>query len=165
MEPWRARRLTPGEVALAAETFGPSLDASRVRIWSAPVSRRRGLRPFVPGGWVWPGRTLVVYPRDLARTDFTAAEVSLWDQSVLIHELTHAWQSQRGVNLLLSKLRAGDGPAAYAYRLTPDCRWDGFNIEQQAMIVQHDFLRRRGRAAPHPETAYLAVLPFGRPNA
>ena len=165
MKPGRARRLTPAEAVLATETFGGTLNVSRVRIWSAPIGRCWGLRPFVPGGWLWPGRTLVVYPWDLARRDFAAEHVSLWDQSVLIHELTHAWQSQQGVNLILGKLRAGDSAASYAYQLTPDCRWEIFNIEQQAMIVQHDFLRRRGRPAPHPETAYLAVLPFGRADA
>jgi hypothetical protein len=78
--------------------------------------------------------------------------------------MVHVWQSQRGVNLLLAKLRAGDSDASYAYDLTPDCRWDGFNIEQQAMMVQHDFLRRRGRTAPYPDSAYLAVLPFAPPQ-
>lgn len=159
MRPGRARRLTAGETRLAGETFGPALDAARVRIWSAPVGRGWGLRPFVPGGWLWPGRTLVVYPWDLARRDFS--DGSLWEQSVFVHELTHAWQSQRGVNLLWAKLRAGDRPGAYTYRLTEGCRWEAFNIEQQAMIVQHDFLRRRGRPAPHAASAYRAVLPFG----
>jgi hypothetical protein len=158
MRPWRLRRLSPGERALAAEVFGPGLDAARVRVWSCPPLAWTTRRPFCAGGWLLPGRTLLVYPPRLARADF--AEAALGEQGVFVHELTHACQSQQGVNLLLAKLRAGDSAAAYAYQLTPDCRWEGFNIEQQAMMVQHDFLRRRGRAAPHPEEAYLAVLPF-----
>jgi hypothetical protein len=115
-------------------------------------------RPFCAGGLLWPGRSLVLYPPDEARADFV--EASLSEQGIFIHEMTHVWQSQQGVNLLLAKLRAGDTAASYAYDLTPECAWDGFNIEQQAMIVQHAFLLRRGRLARHPETAYLAVLPF-----
>ena len=159
--PWRLRRLTAGERALAAEVFGPGLRTQRVRVWSCPPLGWTTRRPFCAGGWLLPGFTLVVYPPAQAAADFSAA--TLWDQSVFVHELTHAWQSQQGVNLLWAKLRAGDSAASYAYRLTPGCRWEGFNIEQQAMMVQHDFLRRRGRAAPHPEEAYLAVLPFGAP--
>lgn len=160
MRAWRARRLTPGERALCQEVFGPSLERGRVRVWSCPPLGWTTRRPFVAGGLLWPGRSLVLYPPHMAHRDFSAHDVSVWDQSVFIHEMTHVWQSQEGVNLLWGKLRAGDRPTSYAYRLTPGCAWDGFNIEQQAMMVQHDFLRRRGRPAPHPEAAYLAVLPF-----
>ena len=141
--------------------FGPSLDLGRVRLWSCPPIGWTTRRPFVAGGMLWPSRSLIIYPPDMARADFAAPDVSLWDQSIFIHEMVHVWQSQRGVNLLTAKLRAGDRAESYAYDLTPDCVWDGFNIEQQAMMVQHDFLRRRGRGAPFPETAYMAVLPFG----
>ena len=158
MRPWTARPLTPGERALCMETFGGDLHLDRVRLWSCPPLAWTTGRPFCAGGWLWPGRSLIVYPPRDAHADFAGA--SLWEQSIFIHEMTHVWQSQRGVNLLWAKIRAGDGPSAYAYDLTPDCIWDGFNIEQQAMLVQHAFLQRRGRAAPHPEAAYLAVLPF-----
>ena len=160
MRPGRLRRLLDGECALAAEVFGPDLDLGRVRVWSCPPLAWTTRRPFCAGGWLLPGRSLLVYPPAQALADFSQAP--LWEQSVFIHELVHAWQSQQGINLLLGKIRAGDTAASYAYDLTPDRRWDGFNIEQQAMVVQHDFLRRRGRPVQHPEAAYLAVLPFGR---
>ena len=158
MPPWALRALTPGERDLSTEVFGPTLDLDRVRVWSCPPLSWTTRRPFCAGGLIWPGRSLILYPPSGAHADFALAP--LWEQSVFIHEMTHVWQSRQGVNLLLAKLRAGDGPAAYAYDLTPDCRWDGFNIEQQAMLVQHAFLDRRGRPAPHPPEAYLAVLPF-----
>ena len=162
MRPWAARRLTAGEGALCVEAFGGELRLDKVRLWSCPALAWSTGRPFCAGGWLWPGRTLIVYPPAQAHRDFALAPI--WDQGVFLHEATHAWQSQRGVNLLLAKLRAGDGEAAYAYDLGPDRSWDGFNIEQQAMLVQHAFLRRRGRAAPHDEAAYLAVLPFADPS-
>lgn len=154
-----ARRLTPGERALCREVFGDGLDLDRVRLWSCPALAWTTRRPFCAGGLLWPGRSLILYPPAQARADFADAPLS--EQGIFIHEMTHVWQSQRGVNLLLAKLRAGDTPASYAYDLTTDCAWDGFNIEQQAMLVQHAFLARRGGRAPHREAAYLAVLPFG----
>ena len=158
MRPWSARSLTAGEAALCKEALGGQLRLDRVRLWSCPPLAWSTGRPFCAGGWLWPGRTLIVYPPAQAHEDFALAP--MWDQSVFVHEATHAWQSQQGVNLLWAKLRAGDGEAAYAYDLGPDRTWDGFNIEQQAMLVQHAFLRRRGRGAPYEEAAYLAVLPF-----
>ena len=158
MKPWSRRRLTTGERSIARECFGGALDLDRVRLWSCPPLAWTTRRPFCAGGWLSPGLSLVVYPPEQAWADFSLAP--LWHQSVLVHELTHAWQSQQGVSLPLAKLRAGDSAASYAYELTPDCDWDGFNIEQQAMLVQHAYLQRRGGAAPYPERQYLSVLPF-----
>ena len=165
MRRWRARRLTAGEAALCREVFGGQLRLERVRLWCCPPVGWTTERPFVAGGLLWPGRSLILYPPAEARLDFSAPETPLYEQSVFIHEMTHVWQSQQGVNLLFAKLKAGDGPAAYAYQLTPGCLWRRFNIEQQAMIVQHDFLRRRGWPSVHPTEAYLAVLPFAPTDA
>jgi hypothetical protein len=158
MPSWKVRRLTPGERALSREMFGDRLRLDPVRIWSCPPLAWTTRRPFCAGGLLWPGRGLILYPPREARADF--AHAPLGEQGVFIHEMTHVWQSQQGVNLLLAKLRAGDRPASYAYDLTPDCAWEGFNIEQQAMLVQHAFLASRGRPARHPQGAYFAVLPF-----
>ena len=158
MKPWTARPLTPGERDLSREMFGDALQLHAVRVLSCPLLARTTRRPFCAGGLLWPGRSLILYPPAEARADF--ADAPRGEQGVFIHEMTHVWQSQRGVNLLLAKLRAGDAPASYAYDLTPGCAWDGFNIEQQAMLVQHAFLLRRGRPSRHPESTYLAVLPF-----
>ena len=160
MKPWSVRRLTPGERRLVHDTFGDAVDVEPVRIWAPPIPRRLRPRPFAPGGLLWPGRDLIVWTG--APLDFAAPEVPLFTRSVFIHEMTHVWQSQRGVNLLFAKLRAGDDDAAYAYALDREQAWGAFNIEQQAMIVQHDFLRRCGGGCPYPAEAYAAVLPFGR---
>ena len=159
MKPGRARPLTDGERALVHENFGPAVALDRVRLWSCPALALTG-RPFVAGGLLWPGRSLILYPPAQAREDFAAPGTPVAVQGVFLHEMTHVWQSQRGVNLLFAKLRAGDSAASYAYALDPPCAWAGFNIEQQAMIVQHDYLRRCGGECPYPEEAYLAVLPF-----
>ena len=82
--------------------------------------------------------------------------------AVFIHELVHVWQAQNGLNLLTGKLRAGDGPAAYAYPLDDLCDWGGLNIEQQAMVVEHRFILSRGGRAPAGQAFYDRVCPLAR---
>jgi hypothetical protein len=145
MKPGTLRRLTEGETALATAVFGSALALERVRIFALPVWRR----PFAAGP------ALVFWPAFGALQDFSLARLSL--QGVLIHELTHVWQAQQGINLLTGKIRAGDHPASYRYPVGNDCDWSGLNIEQQAMVVQHRFLELRGINAP-PEHAHFDRL-------
>jgi hypothetical protein len=142
------RSLTPGETALAHEMFGAGLDPGQVRILAVPLLRRA----FVAGPRliVWPARAL---PADFAQAPLAA-------QATFVHELTHVWQAQNGVALLLAKLKAGDGPRAYAYDLSLSPDFARLNIEQQAMVVEHAFLALRGGQAPHPPTVYADL---GRP--
>ena len=142
MAPLTWRRLTAGERALAAEMFGEALAPARVRILALPLWPRA----FVPGA------ALMVWPAAAAWRDFAAAPVPL--QAVFVHELTHVWQAQGGIFLPLAKLKAGDGPGAYAYDLADGRAFAERNIEQQAMIVQHAFLSARGWPAPHPPDLY-----------
>ena len=136
MTRFRLRRLTPAERALAAEMFGVGLHTARIRILALPLWPRA----FVAGGSliVWPARDLPV--------DFGNAPIR--DQATFVHELTHVWQAQRGVSLILGKLRAGDSPAAYAYDLTHETDFAALNIEQQAMVVEHAFAASRGQPTP-----------------
>jgi hypothetical protein len=147
MKPLSLRRLTEGERALAAEVFGTALKAERVRVLALPIWDRA----FVagPGLMVWPART--------APRDFSAPETPLWLQAVFVHELTHVWQAQRGVSLLLAKIKAGDRADAYAYDLDAGPGFDAMNIEQQAMVVEHAFLAARGGETPHPAAYYAAA--------
>ncbi|WP_240606383.1 hypothetical protein [Phenylobacterium kunshanense] len=144
-KPFRLRRLSPGERALAAEVFGAGLDAGRVRILALPLWRRA----FVAG----PG--LIVWPAASLPADFAASEVPLRAQAVFVHELTHVWQAQNGVRLLLAKIKAGDSAASYAYDLERGPGFLAMNIEQQAMVVEHAFLASRGGETPHPASLYV----------
>lgn len=146
MAPGAFRTLTSGERGLAHEMFGAALDTAGVWIFAIPLWPRA----FVPGG------RLIVWPASEALADFSLAPLFL--QSVFIHELTHVWQAQIGVNLLAAKLRAGDGPAAYAYDLSKIGDFSALNIEQQAMVLQHAFLAARGGSAPHEGEAYARIL-------
>lgn len=148
------RPLTPGEADLAREAFGDALRCNSIRLVAAPWPFNRA---FVPGRWfgrewiVWPGRTL---PADIATAP-------LRPQATFVHELTHVWQAQQGVNLLTGKLRAGDRPSSYAYPTGMECAWGGLNIEQQAMVVEHRFRLLRGGEVPAPAEFYDRVCPLG----
>jgi hypothetical protein len=145
------RALTEAEKALAREAFGAAIDLAPVRLIGWPFRRA-----FVAGRWF--GRDWIVWPQAQLVADFAVAPVRM--QGVLIHELTHVWQAQQGVNLLFAKLKAGDTSASYAYRVEPTCRWDALNIEQQAMVMEHRFHCRRGRPTPGDRTFYDTVCPF-----
>jgi hypothetical protein len=148
------RPLTSGEADLAREAFGDALCCESIRLLGVPWPFRRA---FVPGHWF--GRDWIVWPRRILPPDIAAAPLKL--QAVLVHELTHVWQAQRGVNLLTGKLRAGDRPASYAYPTGMDCEWGGLNIEQQAMVVEHRFRLLRGGDVPAPAEFYDRVCPLG----
>lgn len=148
------RSLTEGERALASEAFGDALALDPVRFLTAPWPFNRA---FVPGRWF--GRDWVVWPKQTLPPDIALAPLRL--QALLIHELTHVWQAQQGVNLLTGKLRAGDTPSSYEYPVGMACDWGGLNIEQQAMVVEHRFRLTRGLPAPADPAFYDRVCPIG----
>ena len=143
--PLSLRPLTAGERALGEEMFGAGLDASRVRILAIPAWRRA----FVAGP------RLIAWPAAALPADFTAEPLRI--QATFVHELTHVWQAQNGVALILAKLRAGDSAQAYAYDLSAGVDFADLNIEQQAMVVEHAFLAARGAATPHSPQVYAAA--------
>jgi hypothetical protein len=155
MKPLTMRWLTPAEQALARQVFGGGIRPERVRILAQPILPR----PFTPGS------AGIVYPVVESLTDFT--EGALPDQATLVHELTHVWQAQHGVILPIAKLQAGDSDAAYRYDLDTQT-FPQMNIEQQARVVEHDFVLSRqetlltGRPPPFPRAKYAAQRGFWR---
>lgn len=149
------RTLTEGERVLAAAAFGDALSLSTLRFLASPWPFDRA---FVPGRWF--GREWIVWPARTLPRDFAAAPLRL--QAIFIHELTHVWQAQQGVNLLTGKLKAGDRPSSYEYPVGMDCAWGDLNIEQQAMVVEHRFRLGRGQRTPGDRAFYDRVCPIGR---
>lgn len=146
MRPAHWRRLTPGERAIALSLPRAAFPADGLSLLAAPWLSRA----FVPGS------RLIVWPAATAWTDFALAPLET--QAVFVHELVHVWQARSGVFLPWAKLRAGDGPRAYAYDLAEARDFSMLNIEQQAMVIQHDFLASRGGAAPYGARDYKALL-------
>jgi len=147
------RPLTPAERSLTVQLFGDAIALDAVRI------RRRRWWPLQP-------RNVVMAPRGhihfhpggtCYRACFGGA--ALDEQALFIHEMTHVWQHQAGMNLLLRRHPF----CRYAYVFEPGRPFARYGIEQQAEIVRHVFLMRAGRTiAGKPPLAVLeAILPFG----
>lgn len=150
------RALTEGEVALARSVYGTAIDYAPVRIvrgkWAffqprGTVMAPRGNIHFHPGCALW-------------REDFANCPLDL--QGLFIHELCHVWQHQRGVCLPLARHPF----CRYHYAIRPGWPLERYGIEQQAEIVRHAFLLRRGvPVAGAPDSAqYETILPFGEPS-
>jgi hypothetical protein len=148
------RCLTRGEIALARSVFGDAIDYAPVRLlrrrWF-PFQRKdvvmapMGHIHFHPGGPYW-------------TEDFAAAPARR--QGLLIHELTHVWQSQTRGRWYLVLMRHPF--CRYRYGFDPCRRFEDYGLEQQAEIVRHVFLLRRNEyveGAP-PLRALEAILPF-----
>lgn len=72
--------------------------------------------------------------------DFSVAPLSA--QGLFIHEMTHVWQSQTKGRWYLPLWRSFS--RRYDYALRPGWKLEQYGIEQQAEIVRHAFLLRRG---------------------
>ena len=96
----------------------------------------------------------------LALASGVVAVLLLYRALLFIHELTHVWQHQSGINLILRRHPF----CRYAYALTPGKPLTRYGIEQQAMIVEDAFRLRHERAAPEMLARYEEVvspLPLG----
>lgn len=148
------RPLTEGEQELARSVFAAAIDYNAVRVY------RRKWFPFQPKQTVMaPDGHIWIHPKStLWRDDFGAAPLSL--QALFIHEMTHVWQAQTRGRWYLALMRHPF--CRYAYRHRPGWPLERYGLEQQAEIVRHVFLLRRGhRLAAAPEIDRLEeVLPF-----
>jgi hypothetical protein len=151
----RERPLTAGETEMARSVFGDSIDYAQVllipRKWWPLHPRNTAMAPtgnihFHPHGDLW-------------SDDF--ARESLPRQGLFIHEMTHVWQSQKRGRYYLPLMRHPF--CRYRYEVREGWPLDRYGLEQQAEIVRHVFLARKGWALPGAEKlAKLADhLPFG----
>jgi hypothetical protein len=86
--------------------------------------------------------------------DFSHAPLKL--QGLLIHELTHVWQTQTRGRFYLPLMRHPF--CRYSYDLIPGQPFAHYGLEQQAELVRHAFLARHGvRLAAAP---LANLLPF-----
>jgi hypothetical protein len=147
------RALTSGEIALVQSVFGTTLKTGSVQI-----HRRKWwlLQPvsitMAPNGHLWfhPGS-------DIYCDDFSTARLGL--QGFFLHEMTHVWQTQTGLNLVFARFLW----SPYRYLpLVPGKSFESYGIEQQAEIVRHYFLLREGLKVEGagPLKDYQRLLPF-----
>lgn len=147
------RLLTPGERDLVASVFGAALDPDPVTIRRAKFFMfQPAWITMAPNGHIW------FHPNGPNwSADFTAESIGY--RAHFIHEMTHVWQHQTGINLILRRLPF----ARYRYRLEPGKPFTGYGLEQQASIVEDAYLLREGRRLEGrpPLERYAAMLPFG----
>jgi hypothetical protein len=146
------RVLTVGETALARSMFGEAIDYSVVRLhrrkWAFFQPRRTVM---APDGHIWFHPEGSAYCHDFCTHDHDA-------QGLFIHEMTHVWQRQKGIFLPLVRHPF----CRYDYVLKPGWPLERYGIEQQAEIVRHAFLLRKGHpviGAP-PVEQYQSLTQF-----
>ncbi|MEM7700588.1 MAG: vgr related protein [Pseudomonadota bacterium] len=121
---------------MARTVFGDAIDYEPVRI------RRRKWFPFQPRKVTMaPQGHIHFHPNGAAYCDDFSAQ-GLVRQGLLIHELTHVWQTQTRGRWYLVLHRHPF--CRYDYTLKPGQPLTSYGIEQQAMIVQHAFWLRNG---------------------
>nr|WP_249171994.1 vgr related protein [Erythrobacter sp. JK5] len=128
--------MTPGETELARTVFGDAIDYGAVKL------RRRKWFPFQPRKTTMaPRGHLHFHPRGTAYCD-DFSTTNLVRQGLLIHELTHVWQTQTRGDWYLVLHRHPF--CRYGYSLKPGQPFTAYGIEQQAEIVKHAFWLRHG---------------------
>lgn len=136
------RPLTDGEKHLAKSVFGDSLVLDNIRLKSA--------------WWVLKGYAVapngnIYYHKDDWRADFS--HDTLAKRAWLIHELTHVWQVQQGINVLFKALFN----RKYSYVIEHTKPFLRYGVEQQASMVEDYYIRREtGKDC----TDWIACVPF-----
>ena len=134
------RHLTAGEVELARTIFGDAIDYGAVQI------RRRKWFPFQPKRITMAPRGHLHFHPDGAAYCDDFSQVGILRQGLLIHELTHVWQTQERGDWYLILNRHPF--CRYDYSLKPGQPFSSYGIEQQAEIVKHAFWLRHGMKVP-----------------
>lgn len=145
---------TPGEGGLITDVFGDAIDAAHVRFHRAKwwLFQPRHI-VMAPDGHIW------FHPTNPSwRDDFSTAPLAL--RALIVHELTHVWQHQRGISLPLRRHPF----CRYGYAIKPGRRFTAYGLEQQAEIVRHAYVLREGGEVPGAPALdiYAALIPFGR---
>ncbi len=149
-----SRPLNADERALARSIFGKAIDYDRVLIcaskWIFFQPRRTVMAPM---------GNIHFHPKGgLYCDDFCTAPLNR--QGLFIHEMVHVWQAQTRGRWFLPLMRWPFD--RYGYTLKPGWMLGRYGLEQQAEIVRHYFLLKRGHVvagAPGLE-AYRAILPY-----
>lgn len=135
------RRLYHSEIQIATSVFRSSVDLSKVRVSNQIGGGNRPWVSSIPFG----DQTIHVGP-NLYPSSLPSA--------LLVHELVHVWQYQRGGLVGVNSILTGQ---TYDYLLgssgTPYKSWESFNVEQQAQIVEDWY--RQGMSSSDRRFPYI----------
>ena len=142
----RDRGLTAGEVDMARQVFGDSIDYSKVKLHDHEYWLTLGFQKsnvsVTPNGQIYFGK-------DNYKDDYSA-EVLAW-QHHFIHEMTHVWQYQLGYPVLLT--RAFRPKMSYSYMPMDGKKLNDYNMEQQGDILA-DYFVASCKEKPFATTLY-----------
>lgn len=131
------RELTFGEINLAKSVFGQRINYKKVRIHNSsylPFGLQGDHFTMTPNG--------EIYFLHWYRDDFSKTLPFL--QHLFIHEMSHVWQRQKGMNVILRGLIS----SVVSYRYVLDGRLlSEYPMEQQSQIIADNFtLEKEGYA-------------------
>ncbi|WP_374663084.1 hypothetical protein [Acinetobacter sp.] len=152
LEHFQCRNLTDGEIALCQTVFGSLIDYTQVQIMN---------QPYLP----WQPKHVVMAPegRIHALAPSYSPDYALESrpyQGLFIHEMTHIYQHQQRINVLLRGAllqsafwlsRGKYNP--YEYRLQEGKKFFDYNIEQQGNIARDIFFKRISNIILNTETS------------
>jgi hypothetical protein len=124
-----ARGLTSGEIAMAQQVFGSSIDYSKVKIHKGEYlwfGLQRNNTVMAPNGEVY-------YNKEMFREDFSVGTVDHVSQLTFMHEMTHVWQYQLGYPVKgRGAIRVG---LSYKYTLDASKLLSDYDMEAQGNIL------------------------------
>lgn len=159
------RPINEDETALARQVFEDQLPYDKIYIANFYLPGNEGVAVTVASGTeIIPIRALTEYTIYFGPVVFRdGAHATRGDRKTFIHELTHVWQGYHStfswvymVNSLLSQGRAlivhRDRERAYEFKAGG--RWESYNVEQQASMVEKWF--EEGMRPEHELYTYIA---------
>lgn len=144
-----SRTLTDAEIEFARQVFQDKLPYKKIHITSYYLPGNQGVPvTLASAGSIIATRTRRNYTIYFGPDVYNDGAHAPATAAVFIHELTHVWQGyyrkhswEYMFESMLAQghaiLTTGDRGGAYLYE--PGGRWDGYNVEQQAHIVQDWF--------------------------
>jgi len=150
------RSLTSGEIAICQKIFRDSINYKNVKVINSAILPKQDV-PVTPYGSPHYPDNLTgsdVYQSDFSNPKFkgntnvgNGRDLTIVSRMTSIHEMTHGWQYQKGLNLSkrgiilqpLDRLIPDSIYDAYSYQLKYGSKFNDFNFEQQATIVSDYF--------------------------
>jgi hypothetical protein len=142
------RTLTQGEINLSTIMFGSKINYSKVKIY------HNTYLPFMPdknslmtpNGNIYASKNSTMYSSDFSTVSPPAYAKwpLIYPQAVFIHEMTHVWQYQVGMNVKTRRTIGGESNYYYDFATFGKKDFKEYGIEEEAQIVQDFYLLLHG---------------------
>lgn len=141
LDHFKYRALTVGEIRLCQSVFGNLIDYKKVKVLNQPYLPWQPVHMFMaPEGYIH------------SRNENYSSDYSQENrgyQAIFIHEMTHIYQHQQGINVLLkgailqiAHYLSFRRYNPYHYEFDENKDFDQYNIEQQGDIAKDIFLQK-----------------------